>query len=386
MTGPSASNSSDPSRTAESLPPLPPVLAQALPTFTVPEPQDAPPLRWGIIGAGHIAGTFASDVPAYSSGRVVAVGARDRGRAEVFAAAHPQPDGVAAPDGGVPAAVGSYEDLVSRDDVDAVYVATPHAFHAEHALTALEAGKPVLVEKAFTRNRTEAESVLAEARSRHLFAMEAMWSRFLPSQLLTRAVAETGLIGDVVSVRADHFQPIKQVARLASPELAGGALLDLGVYPVSLIHSILGAPRAVDAVGHLTGLGVDMAEAVVMGYPDAVAVASSGMNATSAVTAEVTGTVGRVELATRLYAPTHVGVTLTDTDADRDPKGRPSHRVHEWDGRVPGGFQYQAAEVARCLAAGAIESEVLPWQDTLEVMAVLDRVRAAIGVVYPGER
>ena len=135
MTGPSASNSSDPSRTAESLPPLPPVLAQALPTFTVPEPQDAPPLRWGIIGAGHIAGTFASDVPAYSSGRVVAVGARDRGRAEVFAAAHPQPDGVAAPDGGVPAAVGSYEDLVSRDDVDAVYVATPHAIHAEHALT-----------------------------------------------------------------------------------------------------------------------------------------------------------------------------------------------------------------------------------------------------------
>ena len=239
----------------------------------------------------------------------------------------------------------------------------------------------MLVEKTFTRNRAEAESVLAQARSRNLFVMEAMWSRFLPSQLLTRAVVESGLIGDVVCVRADHLQPIKHIPRLASPELAGGALLDLGVYPVSFIHSILGAPRTVTAVGQLTGLGVDMAEVAGLGYPDAVAVAASGMNATSSVTAEIIGTAGRVELANRFYGPTQVGIALSHADEDSA-----SPTIQEWDARVPGGFQYQVAEVARCLAAGATESETMGWRDTLEVMDILDRIRAALGVVYPGER
>lgn len=336
----------------------------------VPEPQDAPPLAWGVLGPGGIAAAFATQVPAYSSGRVVAVGSRDLSRARSFARAH-----AAAGKGQEVRAHGSYEELVADPQVEAVYVATPHALHAEHALLALEAGKPVLVEKAFTRDADQARRVLDVASRRGLFVMEAMWSRFLPGHVLTRALAAAGVLGQVRHVRADFHEPLAHVERLVRPELAGGALLDLGVYPVSLVHGLLGAPQRVTASGRLSDRGVDLDEVVTLSYPQATAVATSGMDGVSSKTAEIVGATACLRLDSVFFAPSALEVTWSD-------RSRPAAT---WDARVPGGLQFEAAEVARCLAAGRTQSRVMPWATTLEVMEVLDEVRRQLGVVYPGQ-
>ncbi|MDO4243375.1 MAG: Gfo/Idh/MocA family oxidoreductase [Actinomyces sp.] len=365
-------------RTTELLPPVPEPLLAAMEeagaafdlTEAVPEPQDAPELGWGVLGPGGIASTFATDVPAYSSGRVVAVGSRDPQRARAFVEAHP-----AAGKGQEVRAHSSYEKLVADPEVEAVYVATPHAFHAEHALLALEAGKPVLVEKAFTRDADQARTVLEEASRRGLFAMEAMWSRFLPGHVLTRAMVAAGVLGQVRHARADFHEPLLDVPRLVRPELAGGALLDLGVYPVGLIHSILGVPPRLTAAGRLSEQGVDLDEVVTLAYPQATAVATAGMDGLSSKTAEVVGTEARLRLGGVFFAPSVLELTWRDR----------SRSAVTWDARVPGGFQFEAAEVARCLAGGRTQSEVMPWRVTLEVMTMLDEVRRQLGVVYPGE-
>lgn len=366
-------------RTTDRLPVVPaPVLdalAEAGSPFTladaVPEPQDAPALRWGILGAGGIASVFATDVPARSSGRIVAVASRDHARAQAFADAHPD-----AGKGQPVRAHGSYEALVNDPDVDAVYIATPHNFHCEQALLALEAGKPVLVEKSFARNAAEARRVFAAARAANLFVMEAMWTRFLPGQVLLRALASSGALGELRYVRAEHFQSLLHVERLNRLDLAGGALLDLGVYSVSFVHSLLGAPTSVTAVGRLSEAGVDVDEVIAMAYPGACATAASGMAAASNTAAEVVGTRGRVILPTQFYRPSALQIVLGGGhDAQR----------YEWDATFDGGFQFQAAEVARCIAAGRTESETMPWGETLAVLETMDEARRRLGVAYPGE-
>ncbi|MEE6288730.1 Gfo/Idh/MocA family oxidoreductase [Georgenia sp. MJ173] len=329
-----------------------------------PDPMAAPELRWGILGAGGIAGRFAGEVPARSSGRVVAVGSRDAGRAAAFADRH-----------GIAAAYGSYAELVAAPDVDAVYVATPHSEHRHHALLAIAAGKAVLVEKAFTRNAAEAREVFDAARAAGVFVMEAMWTRFLPHMAAIRQIVASGAIGDVVTVLADHGQQLdtEPTGRLLAPELAGGALLDLGVYPVSLVHDLLGVPDSVVAVGALTDTGVDGEETVVLRYGDrTVASCSSTLWARTPTTATIGGTAGWIEVAGPFYGPTPVTVQVGD-------ERTVIAAGHE------GGFQYQAAEVARGVAAGHLESPLLPWQDTVAVMTTLDEARRQLGVHYPGE-
>src|SRR6478609_6380997 len=213
------------------MPPAPLTLAAP----TVPDPMEAPPIRWGVLAPGKIANVFADAVHEGTRSRVVAVGSRSVERAREFAGRH-----------GVERAHGSYADLVADPDVDAVYVASPHSEHHEHALLALAAGKPVLVEKAFTRNLREADEVLAAAEAAGLLAAEAMWSRYLPTYDVIRRTVEAGTLGEVVLVDADHGQLLwpDGPARLSQPELAGGALLDLGVYPVSFADHVLGGLEA----------------------------------------------------------------------------------------------------------------------------------------------
>ncbi|MFH5824948.1 Gfo/Idh/MocA family protein [Georgenia sp. AZ-5] len=333
-----------------------------------PDPAQAPPLRWGILGPGGIAGRFAREVPAFSRQQLVAVGSRNARRAEAFAARH-----------GIARAYGSYEQLVADPDVEVVYVATPHSAHHEHALLALRAGKHVLVEKAFARNAGEAREVLDTARARGRFAMEAMWTRFLPHMVVLRSVVASGALGEILAVTADHGQRLDTVERLLAPELAGGALLDLGVYPLSFAHSLLGAPSTVHAVGSLTDVGVDAHEAVTLTYAGtrAVAVAQSNMLATTATTASVVGTDGRIDVDGPFHQP--AGFTVRPFGGRAwswPPAGTPAE---------PGGFQHQAAEVARCVAGGRHESAVMPWAATLEVMETMDEARRQLGVVYPGE-
>lgn len=340
-----------------------------LPAPRVPDPQQAPAIRWGILGPGGIARAFAAAVHEGTGARVVAVGSRDAGRAAAFAAEF-----------GVERAHGSYADLVRDDDVDAVYVSSPHSEHHAHALLAIQAGKPVLVEKSFTRNATEAREVIEAGRRAGVLVAEAMWSRYLPHYDVVRQAVAAGLIGDVVHVVADHSQRLFPGGpeRLAAPELAGGALLDLGVYPVSFADHLLGAPDGAAARATLTDRGVDATNAVVLTYPGgAEAMLSSSMLGAGPCTATVTGTLGRLELDGSFYEPTTVRLLDTDgTLLDSQAAGRSGH-VH--------GFAYEAADFARCLTSGQLETQSMPHAATLRVMEVMDEVRRQIGVVYPGE-
>lgn len=332
----------------------------------VPDPANAPPVRWGILGPGWVAGSFASSL-AGTRQHVAAAGSRSRERAEAFCARH----------GGT--AYGSYEELVAAPDVDVVYVASPHSAHRDHALLALEAGKPVLVEKAFTRNAAEAQEVLDTAGERGLFVMEAMWSRFLPHYDVIRRTVASGVLGELVTVQADHGQALHPEGprRLSDPALAGGALLDLGIYPLSFASMLLG-DLDVTAVGTLTEEGVD-AQTTIAGRSatGAHAVLTTTMTARTPTRATVCGTANRIEVDGDFYVPSTLRlVGRDDVVLDRFDAGA---------GEQHGGMRHQAAEVARCLDAGLTESPLMPHEETLRVMALMDEVRRQIGVIYPGE-
>lgn len=340
-----------------------------LPAARTPDPHDAPALRWGILAPGGIAEAFCDALRRGTTQQIVAVGSRDLGRAEAFARKWE-----------IDAAHGSYAELVNDPRVDVVYVASPHSGHHDQARSALEAGKHVLVEKAFTRNAAEARDLVELAGARNLFLLEAMWSRFLPHyDVIRRAVAD-GLIGEVTTVYADHGQPLFPGGpqRLADPALAGGALLDLGVYPISFAELVLGPFAGVAATGTLTDTGVDGQEAVtVTGATGAVGVLHASMLARTPCTATICGTEGRIEVGGIFYMPTWV--RLHDGDGhvlDRhEPPGDVSHQ----------GLRYEAAEVARCVSAGATESALLPLATTVRIMETMDAVREQLGVRFPDE-
>lgn len=339
-------------------------------SLPVPGPRDAPALRWGILGAGWIAGSFAEAVTSATASTVVAVGSRSADKARAFAEAHLGADAAGAH------LHDSYEALVADPDVDVVYVATPHSHHREHALLAIAAGKHVLVEKAFTRNAAEAREVFEAARAAGVFVMEAMWTRFLPHIAAIREVLASGEIGDVITLTADHGQyfDVPDSHRLLNPDLAGGALLDLGVYPVSFAHDILGVPESITAVGALTSTGVDGQVSMIFGYPGhAQAVLTTTLWAATPTAATITGTKGRIEIDGYFYAPTGFRVVL------RDGTRREVSRAEV------AGLAYEAAEVATRVQAGDTQSERMSWQGTLDVLAAMDEVRRQVGVVFPGE-
>jgi len=333
--------------------------------MTVPDPKLAPAIRWGILAPGGIAHRFAREIPLYTAGTVVAVGSRRLDRAESFVR---ELYGAGSPT----RAYGSYEELVAQPDIDAIYVASPHSEHHDHAILALEAGKPVLVEKAFTLNRRQAEEVFAVARRQGLFAMEAMWSRQLPHYAALRQLIAGGELGEIQGVVAVHAQSLglDPAGRMMNPALGGGALLDLGVYPLSLIHFLLGVPASISATGVLTASGVDLRETVTCQYGAAQAVAYNDMASDGSCTVQILCRGGRIESADRFYTPQNLVVT----PLDGSPRTLPT--------ATEGGFQYQAAEVARCLAANRTESDLMTWQDTLDVMGMMDEVRRQVGVRY----
>lgn len=315
------------------------------------------PLRWGILGTGGIARAFAADLALTGSGTVAAVGSRAPGPASRFA-----------DEFGVPDRHASYESLVANPGVDVVYVATPHPVHRANALLALHAGKHVLVEKPFTMNAAEAREVAAEARRRGLFAMEAMWTRFLPHMAVVRGWLASGALGDVVTVTADHGQWFAEDAgfRLFAPGLGGGALLDLGVYPVSFASMILGAPSKVMSMSDPAFTGVDAQTSVLLGYDSgAQALLTCTLRAKSPTRAAVVGTDARIEVDGSFYAP--AAVTLVPRDGD------PVRVESRHEGR---GLRHQADEVARRLAAGETESPLMPLDETISVMETMDTVLA----------
>jgi predicted dehydrogenase len=266
----------------------------------------------------------------------------------------------------------SYESLVADPLVDVVYVATPHPMHRENALLALRAGKPVLVEKPFAMTAAEATEIVTVARNQGLFAMEAMWTRFLPHVVAIRDWLAEGVLGEIVTVSADfgHRFPEDPKSRLFAPELGGGALLDLGVYVVSFASMVLGPPDRIVAMADPAFTGVDAQTSMVFGYVGgAQAVLTCTLRADSPTRASIVGTDARIEVEGNFYAPT--AVTLVPRSG-RPTRLQPTHRGH--------GLRHQADEVARCLAAGLLESSVMPLAESITIIETMDRVRAQAAI------
>lgn len=323
-------------------------------------------LRWGILATGYIAGAFASDLRTAGLD-LVAVGSRTQASADEFAARF-----------GIGRAHASYEELVADPDVDIVYISTPHPMHRENARLALEHGKHVLVEKAFTVNRAEAEELRALAAERGLLAMEAMWTRYLPHMVRIREIIADGTLGDIRAVTADHTQLLSSDPshRINALELGGGALLDLGIYPISFICDVLGAPTTIQAVARLTDTGADAEVATMMTHDGgAISTSLSSSRGAGPNVASIIGTKARIDIDRVWYSPTTFRVVQPDGTV-----------LEEYESRVHGrGMQYQAFAAERLVADGVLEGDVLPIAETVAIMGALDEIRAQIGVRYPNE-
>lgn len=339
-----------------------------MPTKSISDAGPAPhAARWGILGTGFIAGLQTKDLLG-NGFTVQAVGSRNMESARTFAA---QFD--------LPAAHGGYEQLVADPDVDVIYVSTPHTFHHAHALLALNAGKHVLVEKPFAMNAVQAREVAELAESKGLVALEAMWTRYLPHMVRIRELIRSGALGDVRTVTADHNQnlPKDPAHRLNNPALGGGALLDLGIYPVSFAFDVFGAPAAVHATASMTTTGVDRQTAIIFEYKNGQqALLHCALDTSGPNRASIIGTAGRIDIGPVWYTPS----PFTRYDVDGNVVERFEQPVH------CRGMQYQAGEVERLIRAGVTKGDVLPPSESVAIMAAMDQVRAKIGLTYESEK
>lgn len=325
------------------------------------------PIRWGILATGGMAAAFTDDLLRLPDARVTAVGSRSLATARPFAERF-----------GIPRAHGSWRELAADPEVDVVYVATPHAHHVAAASACLEAGKPVLCEKPFALSGRQARILTELAAEQGLFVMEAMWTCLNPLILRIAELVADGAIGEVRSVYASFGGRMNAPAehRLWDPTAGGGALLDLGTYPVSLAHLLLGAPDSVTAHASLSPQGVDAQTGVLLGYADgAMAVLSCSMVAHDERRAAVYGTEGRIEIPAEFFNPRSFVL-------HRDGHDPQTVAAAPQEGN---GYEHQAREVMRCLREGLTESPLWPHARTLAVMDTLDAVRERIGVRYPGE-
>jgi predicted dehydrogenase len=324
-------------------------------------------IRWGILGTGGIARKFAEALALLPDARMTAVGSRTPASAASFGAKWK-----------IPNRHGSYTALMADPEVDAVYIATPHVLHRENALGCLTAGKAVLCEKPFTINARQAEEVIALARKKRIFLMEAMWTRFLPVFVKIRSLLAEGAIGEVRQVQADFafradFDP---KGRLFDPALGGGALLDIGVYPVSLASMVFAeAPQRIASLAVLGATGVDEQSAAVMEYSAGrLAVISFSLRFTSPQEACIIGTAGQI----RIHRPWWHADSITISRGGRDEETITLPNLGN-------GYPHEAVEVMECLRGGKLESRVMPLDETLHIMQTLDAIRAEWGLKYPGE-
>jgi predicted dehydrogenase len=324
------------------------------------------PVRWGIIGSGHIARKFAEDLTAMPEARLVAVGSRSTAAAESFGARW-----------GATRRHGSYAALAQDKEVEAVYVAVPHPFHAENSLLCLEAGKAVLCEKPFALNASQAAEVIRRARAGKLLVMEGMWTRAFPVMARLRQLLADEAVGRVRLVAADFSfrREFSAEGRHYNRALGGGALLDVGVYPVSLASMILGPPERICSAAEMGGTGVDYQAAMIFHYQNGAAAALyAGLRAQSPCEAEILGESGSIKVHGVWWKPSRMTVTPTRGKSE------------EWNMPYTGnGYQYEAAEFMNCLREGRLESAIMPLDETLSIMKTLDAARAPWGLRYPGE-
>ncbi len=322
---------------------------------------------WGIIGTGKIANAFATGLQSVNDADLVAIGSRSQENADAFAEKY-----------NVPRRHSSYEALVTDPGVDAVYVSTPHSYHMDNAILCLENGKAALVEKPFAINAKQAVKTSAVAQEKGVFLMEAMWTRFIPAMVRVREILAEGTIGAIRMVQADfgfrtRFNP---EGRLFKPELGGGGLLDVGIYPISLASMVYGAqPEAIASLAELGETGVDEQSGYVFRYAGGeMAMLWSAVRTASPQIASIIGTEGRIDIHNQWWIPK----TLTLYHSGGEPETI----------EVPfkgNGYNYEAIEVGDCLRAGKTQSEVLPLAETQAIMETLDRIRTQWGLKYPME-
>jgi predicted dehydrogenase len=338
----------------------------ALPVSRVPDPADAPSLRWGVVGTGWIAERFVAALQKLTTQQVVAVGSRTAASAREFAGRF-----------GLPHAHGSYEDLVADADVDVVYVATPHNRHHPHAVLALEAGKHVLIEKPITLNAAEAQDLADRAAERDLFCAEALWPLFTPKFDVIRQVLDAGALGEISTVLGSYGTWFDADHRIQRHDLAGGPLLDLGTYPLSLTGWVLGPPTEVVARGTEAPSGVNGQVSALLGYASgARGVVHTSILASTPVLLVIAGSEATLTIPDGFSLPGPFSVVRTD--GSRLDYTEP---LIEYDG-----LAYQAADVARRIGAGERETPFRPLRESVATMALIDEIRRQIGVVWDEER
>jgi predicted dehydrogenase len=320
-------------------------------------------VNFGILGCGIIASKFCADLTKLPDARAVACGSRSPDKAARFAADHR-----------IPKAYGTYAEMLADPGVHVVYVASPHSEHCAHTLLCLEAGKHVLCEKPLAVNRNEAVRMADAARTKKLFLMEAMWMRFLPVIVKVREWVADGLVGEVLRVTADFgFRaPFDPSHRLFNPALSGGALLDIGVYPLHFASLFFGSnPEGIEAACSLTESRVDGQTLVILKYPgDRLASLTCAVTADTSWTARVDGTLGHITMERFSLA----------REAVLWKGGKVAKRF-----KAASGYHLEAAEVVKCLNEGLTESPVMPLDESIALMGLCDRIREKIGVRYPGE-
>lgn len=320
-------------------------------------------VRWGIIGTGGVANLVAGDFRLVADAELVAVGSRAQAKADAFARKHH-----------IPRAYGSYRELLDDDSIDVVYIGTPHPQHRDVALAAIERGKAVLVEKAFTATYAGAKEVVDAARAQNVFLMEAMWTRFQPAIQAAKEVVAWGRIGDVVSVQGDlianrAFDPSE---RLFNRAMGGGALLDLGVYPISLAQFFLGEVKEVHCAARLYPNGVDAAASITLKHiGDSLSSLVCAFDGHGPGGFLISGTKGWIEIQPRFHHPTSITINRSGV----------LPRVIETRA-IGKGYAHQFAEVTQRILAGDTESSTMPLSDTLEVMRVLEECTDQVGIQY----
>jgi predicted dehydrogenase len=323
-----------------------------------------PSLRWGVVGPGWIAGEFVKALSAHTAQTVVAVASRSLDRASAFAAAH-----------GIDHAVGSTEELLARPDVDVVYIATPQSEHLTIALEAIAAGKHVLVEKPITVTADEARILAAAARRAGVLAMEGMWSRYLPQTSVIRQLLADGVLGEVSTVIADHGQAIAVDPnhRLYRPELGGGALLDIGIYPVQLSSMVFGAPEKVTAVGGMTATGVDAYSTLALEHGGgAQSTLVSSIVARTPMTAAIAGPEASIIIDSVFYLPG--SFTLTSTDHF----GPKLHWADSTGLQFFDGLAWEATAFAGFVGEGRTESPLHTLDENISILSTIDDARAQL--------
>lgn len=343
-----------------------PSFPRTLPAARTPPSEAAPALRWGVLGTGWIADRFVRSLRRHTRQQVLAVGSRDAGRSAAFAGRH-----------GLPRAHGSYEDLVADPDVGVVYVATPHPAHHPCATLALEAGKHTVVEKPLALNADQAADIARLATGRGRFCMEALWTFFLPKFDIVRQLLDAGALGEVRTVLAEYGEHFTAEHRILRPDLAGGPLLDLGTYPVSLATWVLGPPARVLAAGQPHPAGVNGQAAAILCDPRGnQAVLHTTLLSNTPTTATIAGTHGTLTLPGPFYQPGDLLLASAD-GAQRLTFGE-SRVAHD-------ALHFEAAEAARCIADGRLESPVRPLGESVVTLQVMDEIRRQLGVSFPGE-